>query len=79
MFCILGSTSPPLQVEVTCIGEGPVVSVTPAQLDWGVCPVLTPVPKGLVLRNESEIEATFETVFVSNVFKIIVTYLLKHS
>ena len=55
------------------------VSVTPAQLDWGGCPVLTPVPKGLVLRNESEIEATFETVFVSNLFKMIVTYQLEHS
>ncbi len=64
-FCILGSTDPPLHVEIHCIGEGPVISVTPGQLDWGVCPVLTPIPKRLILSNESEIEATFETIFVS--------------
>ena len=64
-FCILGSSDPPLVVELHCIGEGPVISVTPGQLDWGVCPVLTPIPKKLVLSNQSEIVAMFEAIFVS--------------
>ena len=65
VFDILGSADPPLEVVVRCIGEGPVISVSPSQLDWGLCPVLTPVPKTLLLRNESSIPAEFETVFVS--------------
>ena len=65
VFDILGSSDPPLEVVVRCIGEGPVISVSPSQLDWGVCLVLTPVPKALLLRNESSICAEFETVFVS--------------
>lgn len=64
-FRILGSTSPPIQVEVHCIGEGPVISVTPAQLDWGPSPVLTPIIRKVLLSNESEIEAQFDTAFVS--------------
>ena len=63
-FCIIGSSDPPQRVEIHCIGEGPVISVNPSHLDWGVCPVLTPVPKRLVLSNESEIEAEFEAILV---------------
>lgn len=62
---ILGSSDPPLEVELQCIGEGPVVDITPEHLDWGVCPVLTPIPKKLILSNESEIDAEYETYLVS--------------
>lgn len=63
-FRILGSTSPPIQVEIHCTGEGPVISVIPAQLDWGPSPVLTPIDRKLLLSNESEIQAEFNTAFV---------------
>ena len=62
---ILGSTDPPLKAEVYCIGEGPVISVAPSDLDWGVCPVLTPIAKKITLVNESLISAEIECVLVS--------------
>ena len=65
VFNILGSTEPPLEVGIYCIGEGPVINVTPAQLNWGVCPVLTPISKTITLSNESLIPAEFECALVS--------------
>lgn len=65
MFQILGSSDPPLVVNVTCCGEGPVVSISPNKLEWGAIPVLTPLEKTLTLVNESSIDAEFETVLVS--------------
>ena len=41
------------------IGEGPVVHVTPTELDWGQTPVLTDVIKIVTLSNESLIPAPF--------------------
>lgn len=63
-FTIGGSTDPPLQLRLHCTGEGPVVSVSSDHLDWGICPVLVPTQKTLVLSNQSEIEAHFETYLV---------------
>ena len=65
VFNILGSTDPPLEVGIYCIGEGPVISVTPAELNWGVCSVLQPIEKGITLSNESLIPAEFECALVS--------------
>lgn len=65
VFNILGSTDSPLEVSIYCIGEGPVISVTPAQLEWGVCPVLTDLSKKVTLSNESLIPAEFECALVS--------------
>lgn len=64
-FNIIGSSDPPLEVALYCIGEGPVVYVTPDELHWGVCPVLTPISKMVRLSNESLIPAEFECVLVS--------------
>lgn len=65
VFNILGSTDPPLEVGVYCIGEGPVISITPNELNWGVCPVLEPIGKVVTLSNESLIPAEFECTLVS--------------
>ena len=62
---IVGSTDPPLEVGIYCIGEGPVISVTPNELQWGVCPVLKPIRKTVMISNESLIPAEFECVLVS--------------
>ncbi|XP_033625714.1 hydrocephalus-inducing protein homolog [Asterias rubens] len=58
-FSIFGSNEPPLQVQLMAIGEGPVVHVTPTELDWGQTPVLTDVIKIVTLSNESLIPAPF--------------------
>jgi hypothetical protein len=38
--------------HIACIGEGPVVHISPQSLDWGIIPVLTDKPMTLVLSNE---------------------------
>jgi hydrocephalus-inducing protein len=45
--------------HIACIGEGPVVHISPQSLDWGIIPVLTDKPMTLVLSNESLIPAKF--------------------
>ena len=42
-----------------CIGEGPVVHVTPLSLDWGQIPVLTDVVRVIKLSNESLVPSKF--------------------
>lgn len=61
---INGSSEPPLETKVSLIGEGPVISVSPSQLDWGLVQVLTPISKTITLTNESAIRAEFQTVLV---------------
>jgi len=46
-------------VQIVCIGEGPVVHITPDTIDWQHIPVLTDTPKTLKLSNESLIPAHF--------------------
>ncbi|PIK52781.1 putative hydrocephalus-inducing protein-like [Apostichopus japonicus] len=58
-FSIFGSIQPPLQVQLMCVGEGPVVHVDPVELDWGQTPVLSDLSKSVVLSNESLIPAPF--------------------
>ena len=62
-FVILGG-SDSLDVELHYNGEGPVISVSPTHLNWGKCPVLTPVKKIITLSNQSVIKAQFECVMV---------------
>ena len=62
---ILHSSEPPVTVQVKCIGEGPVIYVTPDTLNWGETPVLTAISKTVVLTNHSLIPADFECVLVS--------------
>lgn len=65
VFQILGSLDQPLEVAIRCVGEGPVINVSPDQLHWGRHPVLTPSSKIVVMRNESLIQADFECALVS--------------
>ena len=65
VFQILGSLDQPLEVAIRCVGEGPVINVSPDQLHWGRYPVLTPSSKMVLLQNESLIQADFECALVS--------------
>lgn len=53
------------QVQLMCVGEGPVVHVDPVELDWGQTPVLSDLSKSVVLSNESLIPAPFICAMVS--------------
>ena len=57
---IVGSLDPPLVAAITCVGEGAVVSVAPAALDWGRVRLLQDVPRTIKLTNESVIPASFK-------------------
>lgn len=46
-------------MQITCMGEGPVVNLSPLEMEWGQVPVLVDVPQKLVLANESLIPARF--------------------
>ncbi|XP_071959113.1 hydrocephalus-inducing protein homolog isoform X2 [Antedon mediterranea] len=63
-FGIFGSSESPLQVQLMCIGEGPVVHVTPHAIDWGQTQVLTDVTRMVELSNESLIPAEFSCSLV---------------
>ena len=71
-FAVLGSTEPPLEVAVGCIGEGAVVAVAPSQLDWGKISVLADSPRQVTLSNESLIRASFRCSVVPDegVFRV---------
>ena len=51
-----------------CIGEGPVVHISPSSLNWGPIEVLTPNTKTVTISNESLIPADFITQMVSLLF-----------
>ena len=53
-------------IHVTCFGEGPVVHISPLEIDWGQIQVLTDIPKIIRLSNESLIPAHFSTSMVSS-------------
>lgn len=52
-------------VQIQCVGEGPVIHVTPTHVDYGTIPVLTEVSKIVQLSNESLIPAQFSCCMVS--------------
>ena len=58
-FKIFGSPDSPLDVALECFGEGPVVHVTPHEIDFGHIEVLRRTPCTLTLSNESPIPAKF--------------------
>ncbi|XP_076808093.1 hydrocephalus-inducing protein homolog isoform X2 [Clavelina lepadiformis] len=58
-FTIFGSPDQPLSLLLNCIGEGPVVHITPESLNWGQVEVLVPNVKTVELSNESLIPADF--------------------
>ncbi|XP_068693384.1 hydrocephalus-inducing protein homolog [Montipora foliosa] len=58
-FMIFGSSDAPLGVQIQCVGEGPVIHVTPSLVDFGTIQVLTDATKIVQLSNESLIPAQF--------------------
>ncbi|XP_078257666.1 hydrocephalus-inducing protein homolog [Rhinoraja longicauda] len=56
-IAIFGKSKFPLQIHLSCRGEGPVVYITSTQIDWGKICVLTDFPKTICLSNESLIPA----------------------
>ncbi|KAM9376113.1 hydrocephalus-inducing protein-like [Pholidichthys leucotaenia] len=60
-IAVFGSLEPPLEVALSCIGQGPVVVVQSKQLLFGNIPVLTDISKTLHLTNQSPIPAHFTT------------------
>ncbi|XP_040894088.1 hydrocephalus-inducing protein homolog [Toxotes jaculatrix] len=58
-IAVFGSTQPPLEVVLSCIGQGPVVHVQSPQLHFGRIPVLTDITRTLRLSNQSPIPARF--------------------
>ncbi|KAG7521590.1 hydrocephalus-inducing protein-like [Solea senegalensis] len=60
-IAVFGSTKPPLEVVLSCTGQGPLVHVQSPQLDFGRIPVLTDITRTLHLSNHSPIPASFTT------------------
>ncbi|XP_028440234.1 hydrocephalus-inducing protein homolog [Perca flavescens] len=58
-IAVFGSFQPPLEVVLSCIGQGPIVHVESPQLDFGTIPVLTDITRTLHLSNQSPIPARF--------------------
>ncbi|RXM33054.1 Hydrocephalus-inducing protein [Acipenser ruthenus] len=56
---VFGSEDPPLEVLLSCMGEGPVVHVSCIDVDFGNIPVLTDVSRTLQLSNQCPIPAHF--------------------
>ncbi|XP_054856814.1 hydrocephalus-inducing protein homolog [Eublepharis macularius] len=57
---VFGSEDPPLVIKLVTFGEGPVVYVHPAKLDFGNIQVLKDASRMLCLSNQSVIPAPFE-------------------
>ncbi|XP_069073573.1 hydrocephalus-inducing protein homolog [Pleurodeles waltl] len=58
-IAVFGQKEPLLEVRMMCTGEGPVVHVTPEEMNFGGIPVLTDVSRTLLLSNQSYIPARF--------------------
>ncbi|XP_069822484.1 hydrocephalus-inducing protein homolog isoform X3 [Dendropsophus ebraccatus] len=63
-IAVYGSTQPSLEVQLQCIGEGPVVHVDPSEVDFGDIPVLTNVSRTIRLCNQSLISAPFQATMM---------------
>lgn len=61
-------------VQVSCIGEGPVVHLSPLSLDWGQIHVLTDTALTVTLSNESLIPAKFTLTVVSKDYRYFVSF-----
>ncbi|XP_035521672.1 hydrocephalus-inducing protein homolog [Morone saxatilis] len=60
-IAVFGSVKPPLEVVLSCIGQGPIVHVQSPQMDFGKIRVLTDSTKTLHLSNQSPVPAHFTT------------------
>jgi len=57
---INGSTEPLIKCRFQCLSQGPVVQISPRDIDWGLTTVLGDSVRELSLTNESLIEARFK-------------------
>ncbi|XP_072290521.1 hydrocephalus-inducing protein homolog [Eucyclogobius newberryi] len=64
-IAVFGSTQPPLEVVLSCVGQGPIVHVQSTHLDFGRIPVLNDIVKSLILLNQSPIPAHFSVLMNS--------------
>lgn len=55
----------PQEIHLECIGHGPVVCVSPREMNFGSLPVLQDSAKNLSISNHSDIPATFWAEMVS--------------
>ncbi|XP_076848184.1 hydrocephalus-inducing protein homolog isoform X3 [Brachyhypopomus gauderio] len=60
-IAILGHQRPPLELHLSCTGQGPSTSLSATELHFGTIPVLSDIPRTLQLFNNSPIPACFET------------------
>ncbi|XP_035275425.1 hydrocephalus-inducing protein homolog [Anguilla anguilla] len=63
-IALFGSQEPPLDLLLSCTGEGPVVHVSAPEVDFGAVPVLTDVSRTLRLSNQSPVPARFQAQMV---------------
>ena len=56
---INGSVEPLLKCRVSCLSQGPVVQITPRDLDWGATTLLQESAREICVTNESLIGARF--------------------
>ncbi|KAM6946364.1 hydrocephalus-inducing protein homolog [Aplochiton taeniatus] len=63
-IAVFGQEQPPLEVVLSCIGEGPVLHIPTTELDFGRIPVLTNITRTLELANQSPIPAHFSARMV---------------
>ncbi|KAF3689156.1 Hydrocephalus-inducing protein Hy-3 [Channa argus] len=64
-IAVFGSIHPPLEVVMSCIGQGPVVHIQSPQVEFGRIPVLMDITKTLHLSNHSPIPAIFTACMVN--------------
>ncbi|XP_068025997.1 hydrocephalus-inducing protein-like [Melanerpes formicivorus] len=57
---VFGCAGHPLEIHLVSIGQGPVVSVQPQEINFGSIPVLQDVSRSLQLCNQSPIPAAFQ-------------------
>ncbi|KAF7656193.1 hypothetical protein LDENG_00045060 [Lucifuga dentata] len=63
-IAVFGSVRPPLEVGLSCIGQGPIVHIQSLQLDFGKIPVLMDITRTLPMLNQSPIPARFNACMV---------------
>lgn len=55
---VLGNEYPAEMSSICCVGQGPVVTLTPSHLDWGEVHLLQEEPKDVLVVNECPIPAS---------------------
>nr|XP_057932234.1 hydrocephalus-inducing protein homolog isoform X2 [Doryrhamphus excisus] len=58
-IALFGSVHSPLEVDLSCIGRGPIIHIQSQQVEFGKIPVLTDIVKNFCLSNQSPVPAHF--------------------